>query len=236
MIKLIKVLPDLRGLILVVIAVAWMAGILLESWLLWPYLALLIGAALALVCVVLLWRNSRGMLASLVMLCLLLGAWRYAAASPAGDPQAISAFTGPGKVVVRGTVADEPKLLDRSRLLQVTVSSISTNAGSSWQDAHGQIEVQIPGATIDNLYGPNYGDNVKLQGQLQPPFAQHSPEVLASMTFPHLTVIGSGGNPIIAALFQLRLKLASARLRELAKKSLESSCELRRNSNALPCN
>jgi hypothetical protein len=208
-IKLIKVLPDLRGLILVVIAVAWMAGILLESLLLLPSLALLIGAALALLWVILLWRNSRGMLVSLVMLWLLLGAWRYAAASPAGDPQAISAFISSSKVVVHGMVADEPKLLDRSRLLQVTVSSISTNAGSSWQDAHGQIEVQIPGAAIDNPYGPNHGDNVKLQGQLQPPFSPHSPEMQASMTFPLLTVVGFGGNPIISELFQLRLKLAS---------------------------
>ena len=209
MIKLIKVLPDLRGLFLVVIAVAWLAGILLESWLLLPSFAILIGAALALVGVILFWRTSMGMLVSLFMLCLLLGAWRYATASFAGDPQAISAFIGSGKVVVRGTVADEPKLLDRSRLLQVAVSSISTNAGSSWQDAHGQLEVQIAGATIDNPYGPNYGDNVELKGQLQPPFPSHSPEMLASMTFPQLAVVGFGGNPIIAALFQLRLKLAS---------------------------
>lgn len=207
--KLIKVLPDLRGLILVVITVAWMAGILLESWLLLPSLALLIGAALALVCVVLLWRNSRGMLISLVMLLLLLGAWRYTTASPAGDPQAISAFIGPGKVELRGEIADEPKLLERSSLLLIAVSSISTNAGSSWQDVHGQLEVQIPGASIDNPYGPNYGDNVEIQGKIQPPFAQHSPEVLASMIFPYLTVIGSGGNPIIAALYHLRLSLAS---------------------------
>ena len=209
MIKLIKVLPDLRGLILVVIAVAWMAGILLESWLPLPSFVLLIGAALALICVILLWRNSRGKLVSLAMLWLLLGAWRYTTSSFAGDPQALSAFIGLGKVVVRGTIADEPKLLDRSRLLQVAASSISTNAGSSWQDAHGQLEVQIAGATIDNPYGPNYGDNVELHGQLQPPFPSHSPEMLASMTFPQLTVVGFGGNPIIAALFQLRLKLAS---------------------------
>jgi hypothetical protein len=208
-IKHIKVLPDLRGLILVVIAVAWMAGILLESWLPLPSLALLIGAALALICVILLWRNSRGMLVSLVMLWLLLGAWRYTTTSLVGDPNAISAFISPGKVELRGVIADEPKLLERSSLLLIAVSSISTNAGSSWHEVHGQLEVQIPGAFIDNPYGPNYGDNVEIQGKIQPPFAQHSPEVLASMIFPHLTVIGSGGNPIIAALYHLRLSLAS---------------------------
>lgn len=212
MIKHLKVLQDLRGLILVVIAVAWMAGILLESWLLLPQYALLIGAALAaiaLACVILFWRESTWMLVSLAILWLLLGAWRYAIASPVDDPQAINTFIGAGKVELRGTVADDPKLLERSRLLLIAVSSTSFDGGSSWHDAHGQIEVQIPAAPIDNPYGPNYGDNVEIQGKVQPPFPHHSPEVLASMTFPRLTIVGSVGNPIIAAFFHLRLFLAS---------------------------
>ncbi|HEX9133438.1 MAG TPA: ComEC/Rec2 family competence protein, partial [Ktedonobacteraceae bacterium] len=207
--KHIKVQLDLRGFILVVAAVAWMAGILLDSWLLLPQYVLLIGAAMALVCVIFFWRDSRWVLVSLAMLWLLLGAWRYTIASPIGDPQVISAFTGAGKVDLRGTVADDPKLLERSRLLLVTVSSISVNSGSAGQNAHGQIEVQMPGTSIDNPYGPNYGDNVEIQGKVQPPFPHHSPEVLASLTFPRLTVVGSAGNPIIAALLHLRLVLAS---------------------------
>ena len=186
-----------------------MAGILLESWLPLPSLVLLIGAALALVCVILLWRNSWGMLISLVMLWLLLGAWRYGIASPVDDPQAISTFIGAGKVVLRGTVADDPKLLERSRLLLIAVSNTSVDGGSSWHDAHGQIEVQIPGASIDNPYGPNYGDAVEIQGKVQPPFPHHTPEVLASLTFPRLTIVGFAGNPVIAAFLHLRLFLAS---------------------------
>src|SRR3989442_1380378 len=162
--KLFKVQTDLRGFILIVVAVAWMSGILLDSWLPLPQYALLIGAAIALVCVIFFWRDSRWMLVSLAMLWLLLGAWRYAIASPIGDPQAINAFIGVGKVELRGTVADDPKLLNRSSLLLVAVSSISTNGGSSWQDAHGQIEVQTPGSSIDNPYGQSYGDNVEIQG------------------------------------------------------------------------
>jgi competence protein ComEC len=208
-IKRIKIQPDLRGLILIVVAVAWMTGILLDSWLLLPSRALLIGAAIALACVILFWRNSTWMLVSLVTLWLLLGAWRFAIASPASDPHAINAFIGAGKIELRGTVADEPKLLNRSSLLLVAVSSTSANTGLSWQDAHGQLEVQMPGTSIDNPYGPNYGDNVEIQGKVQPPFPHHSPEVFASMALPRLTVIGSGGNPIIAALFHLRLALAS---------------------------
>jgi predicted membrane metal-binding protein len=91
----------------------------------------------------------------------------------------------------------------------VTVNAISFNNGSTWQDAHGQIEVGILGSTLDNPYGPNYGDNVEVQGKLQPPYPHHSPEVLASMAFPRINTTGTTGNPIIAKLFQLRLKLAS---------------------------
>ena len=209
MINHLKVQQDLRGFILIVIAIAWLSGILLKSWLALPQLALLIGAAMALVCVILFWRDSRLMLVSLIILWLLLGAWRYAITSPVGDPQSISTFIGEGTVEIRGTIADDPKLLDRSRLLLVAVSTISINGGSSWQDAHGQIEVQIPGAPPDNPYGPNYGDNVEIQGKVQPPFPHHSPEVQASLTFPRLNIVGSAGNPVITALLHLRLALAS---------------------------
>jgi len=205
----LKVQQDLRGFILIVIAVAWLSGVLLESWLALPQLALLMGAAVALACVILFWRDSRLMLVSLAILWLLLGAWRYAITSPVGDPQSISTFIGAGKVEMRGMIADDPKLLDRSRLLLVAVSTASINGGSSWQDAHGQIEVQILGAPPDNPYGPNYGDNVEIQGKVQPPFPHHSPEVQASLTFPRLNIVGSAGNPIITALLHLRLAMAS---------------------------
>ena len=82
MLKRIEVQPDLRGYILIVIAVAGMSGILLDSWLLLSQYVLLIGAAIALACVISFWRESRWMIVSLAILWLLLGAWRYAIASP----------------------------------------------------------------------------------------------------------------------------------------------------------
>ncbi len=209
MIKHTKIQADLRSYILIVVTLAGMSGILLDSWLQLSQYVLLIGAAVALVCSILFWRDIRWRLVSLVILWLLLGAWRFANASPVGDPQSINSFIGASKLEIRGTIADDPKILERSRLLLVSVNSISINNGSSWQDAHGQTEVQMLGAPLDNLYGPNYGDNVEMQGKLQPPFPHHSPEVLASLSFPRLNVVGSSGNPIIIALLHLRLALAS---------------------------
>jgi competence protein ComEC len=201
--------PELRSFILIVVAVAGMSGILLDSWLLVSQYVLLIGVAIALVCLVLFWRESRLMLASLTILWFLLGAWRYSISTPVGDPRSINSFIGTSKMEIRGTVADDPKILDRSRLLLMEVNAISVNNGSSWQDAHGQVEVQMLEAPLDNPYGPNYGDSVEMQGKLQPPFPNHSPEVLASLSFPRLNVVGSAGNPIIATLLKLRVSLAS---------------------------
>ena len=202
-------LTELYGLELVVVIGAWLTGILLESWVSLPAFALLVGACAALLWLIPLWRDSQARLIMFIILWLLLGAWRFAIASPTGDSQAISAFIGTGKVEVRGTVADEPKLAGRSRLLLIGVSSISKNGGTTWQDAHGQLEAQTLGGEIENPYGPNYGDNVELQGKLQAPTPHSSPAIFASMAFPRINVNSSGGNPIIAALYHLRTILAT---------------------------
>jgi len=200
--------PDLRGLALVVMACAWLAGIVLDSLLLLPSFALLIGAGAAVVLVMLLWRDGQGRLIMLIILCLLLGAWNYARVSPHNDPHAISAFINTGQVTVLGSVVDEPALQGRSRVLLVEVSSESNNGGNSWQDAHGQIQVRTLGALIEDPYGANYGDNVELQGKLQAPEPHSPPGVFAAMLFPGITVDSTGGNPIIASFYHLRETLA----------------------------
>ena len=200
---------DLRGLGIVVVSGAWLAGILLSSWIALPPAGILIGATAALLALIPLWRDSVSRLVMLSMLCLLLGMWRYAIASPIGDAQAISSFIGNNSVQVQGAVSDEPKLQGKTRVLIVAVSSISTNNGTSWQDAHGQLEVQTLGGIIDDPYGANYGDNVSIQGKVQPPSPYTPAGVFATMTFPRISVQSSGGNPIIAALYSLREKLAS---------------------------
>lgn len=204
----LKAAPDLRGLILVVMTCAWLAGILLDTWLLLPSLALLIGAGIAFMLVAACWHHGQGQLATLILLSLLLGAWRYATVSPSNDPHAISAFIGASKLEVRGTVADEPELQESTRLLLIDVSGVSQDGGNSWQDADGQIEVQTPGTLIEDPYGANYGDSVELQGTLQPPQSYSAPGIFASMVFPAISVQSGGGNPVIAALYALRVKLA----------------------------
>jgi len=204
----IKAVPDLRGLILVVMTCAWLVGILVEAWLDLSSFALLVGAGIAFMLVIACWHHVQGRLVTLMLLCLLLGAWRYSTVSSSNDPHAISAFIGASKLEVRGTVADEPKLQRRIRLLLIDVSGVSKDGGNSWQDADGQMEAQAPDTLIDDPYGANYGDSVKLQGRLQAPQLYSAPGISASMVFPGITVQSKGGNPVIAALYALRVKLA----------------------------
>jgi len=159
---------DLRGLTLVLVATAWLAGILLDSFLLLPSLALLIAAGAAFVGMLLLRHDAQVRLVTLLIACLLLGAWRYTSGSPGDDPQAISHFIGLHSLTIRGSVSDEPKLQGRSRILLITVSSMQSGSSSALQDVHGQLEALTLGAGIETPYGPNYGDSVELQGTLQP--------------------------------------------------------------------
>src|SRR5579871_1232468 len=236
----IAVLPDLRGLLLVALVAAWLAGILLGSEAalsLWALL-LVAGACGSLAFCVrrvgLPGRQARWLaLGFLLLLCVALGAARLALASPVGDVSAVSAFIGRGPVVVRGEISAEPDLRNRSTLLEVDASSVSLDNGDTWQDVHGTIAVIM--LNTNSLYAPDYGDSVELTGLLGPvvggpiPAISPSPRAskalqpvdapagtFAAMSFPRLSILErGGGNPLLAWLFDLRQGLAQAISRSL---------------------
>ncbi|HEX6552244.1 MAG TPA: ComEC/Rec2 family competence protein [Ktedonobacteraceae bacterium] len=215
MIKSKSITPELRGLTLVIATVAWLAGILLAYWISLSSLLLLILATAALLCLIFFWSSVQARILMLITLGLLLGAWRYTVASPLGDVHAISASIGIGTLELQGNVSDEPKLEGKIRVLLVAVSAISKNGGASWQNAHGLVEVEALGSAVEDPYGANYGDNVELRGKLQAPLPNATPDIFASMIFPRIAVSGAGGNPVIAALYHLRITLAAVISRSL---------------------
>ncbi len=198
-----------RGMLLIIVAIAWIVGILCVSWLIVPAVLLLVGAGASLIGLIFTWHNQQGRIVCLCLLLMLLGAWRYTIASPAGDTHAISAFIGIKKLDVQGFIDAEPTFSGRSRILSISVSSVSTDNGASWQVANGEMQALLLDGTLASPYGPDYGDNVQLQGTLQPPMPHSSPEIWASMAFPIVSVTSSGGNPILVALFQLRVRFAT---------------------------
>src|SRR5438034_1435318 len=152
MIKSKSITPELRGLTLVIVTVAWLAGILLAHWIPLSSLLLLIVAIVALLCLVFFWSSVQARIFMLITLGLLLGAWRYTVALPLGDAQAISANIGIGTLELRGNVSDEPKLEGKIRVLLVVVNAISKNGGTSWQNAHGLIEVKVISNPVKDPY------------------------------------------------------------------------------------
>src|ERR1051326_6188894 len=135
---------EVRGFVLVLVALACLGGILLDAWALFSPIVLLAGSALCLLTALLCWRNPGIRFIALAACLLLLGAWRYALASPVGDPTAISAFIGTKKLELTGSVTDDPKLEAHSSLYVVSVNTISLDNGIIWRNAHGLIEVQVP--------------------------------------------------------------------------------------------
>src|SRR5450631_245346 len=143
---------DLHGLTLVAGVGAWSAGIFIDSLVLLPSFALLIGVAITLILIILLWHERQSRLIICMLLCLFLGAWRYSNTSLVNDPLALSSSIG-ASVMIRGTVSDEPKLYGKNHLLSISDTSISRDKGTTWQDAHGQLTVQAPGTEIEDPYG-----------------------------------------------------------------------------------
>jgi competence protein ComEC len=205
---------DLHGLLILLLASCWLTGTLLSSWILLPQTRTLvedgslIAAALSLGIAGIFWRKPRPRTIGLALLCLSLGMWRYMMVSPAGDTHAISRFIGSSKLEIQGELADEPALEANSTLLTVRVQSVSQDNGQTWQEVDGEISVQMPGSTFDDPYASRYGDTVQLTGKLSAPSGYVTPEILASMAFPSLTITGQNGNALLVALYQLRTNLA----------------------------
>jgi len=204
-----SLLDLLRGYTLVAVAVAWLAGILLNSMFSLPYLVLCVGVCLFGLLIIVFYQDRQMCFTMLLALCACLGALRYNVALPSNDPHSITTFIGHGSLEVRGTVADEPKVQVRTRLLLVDASTVSQDGGNSWKEVDGQLQVETLDTALEDPYGANYGDSIELQGKLQGPLPLSPPGVFASMQFPRVSVTDTGGNPVIAFLDHLRVTLAT---------------------------
>jgi competence protein ComEC len=200
---------SLRSLGLVAAVGAWITGIVLESYLSIPPLLLLGTAILVLIFAMLSWKHIVTRFVVILLLCIAAGAWRYTNVLPDSDPQSIVHAIGSSTVEIQGTVTDEPRLSARTRLLTVEVDQISFQQNSSWQPAHGIIEVQTMGTQLEDDYGANYGDMVTLQGKLTAPSIYSLHGTQAEMSFPRVEVNQNVGNPIIAFLYHLRARYAT---------------------------
>jgi competence protein ComEC len=213
--------PLFGGYALVAVALAWLAGIALRPvpplaalpfwiWLAVAALAVLLGVASRR------WGRDRCwplLVAAVLLAALALGGARAAWADPAADSSAISHLPLNAPLELRGTVAAEPDIRGGLRYLLVDVSQVSHDNGRTWQQATGRLEVSVYGP--DDWFAPAYGDTLTLNGSLTSPQGG-APNVQAEMRGARVTILSrDDGNPLLAALFGLRVRLAEAIQRTL---------------------
>jgi competence protein ComEC len=205
-------LSTARRLLLVILAIAWMAGILIDDLRHLPLQPCLLFSGLILLLLIIFWHNQLARWLLLVLLCMGLGASRCAKELPQYDPQSLLRFMDPNSPIsIRGTVSDEPKLQTHTRTLTISVNAVQNTGSTQWKNANGTIEVVVlyQGVSVEDRYGANYGDKVELHGKIQAPAPISPKNVIASMPFPRIHVSANGGNSIIAFINHLRNQLAT---------------------------
>lgn len=224
--------PPFGGYPLVALVIAWLAGIAAHYigplWRLPAPLWLAVAGGCAAL-TFLLWlvglRPTQGgwrgpgrramLLACMLGVLLALGAARATSADTTTAPDAIARLATGASIELQGIVAAEPDVRTTDRLLTVDVSVASRDGGHTWQPAAGRIEVTIYGP--DDWFAPAYGDTLALTGKLQPVTnGADGPGVTAHLAGARATILArGGGNPLLAWLAELRVRLAQAVQRAL---------------------
>ncbi len=189
------------------LSIAWLLGIAFGSVLGWPpdmlaWLAVLPAGGLVL------WRREpQARLISACGLVMVAGALRFSLAAPRFDEGAIAHYNGQRGVIVRGLVADEPDVRDRTINLRLRAQALQV--AGRWRDVAGDVLVQVGRYPS---YG--YGDVLEVQGNLETPpeFPDFSyraylaaRDIHTMLRLPHVQVLAEGqGNPVYAVLYTFK--------------------------------
>ena len=152
---------------LVLVGVAWAAGLSLAHYLLAPggggSVALLILAVAPLAATVMWWRDRSMRLSGICALALLAGALRYEAALPSWTDQAFVAhYNDGGWLSVEGVVQAYPDVRDTWTNLRLNAELIATSGQT--HPVHGIVLVRAPRFPE---YG--YGDRLRVSGVMETP-------------------------------------------------------------------
>jgi competence protein ComEC len=200
---------------LIILGLAWLAGITLARWLAppLPVLGLLAVPALA---AVLLYRRERGpRMAALCALALLAGAARLLWATPHFGPDDVAYYNDSGQVRLVGVVTGEPDVRDTYQNLRLRAESLTIDQdGAPTADARpveGLVLVRAP------RYPPRaYGERLAVSGELETPpiFEDFSYKdylarqgVYSMIRRPRVELIETGqGSPFWAALYAFKAR------------------------------
>lgn len=206
---------------LIVLAVAWLLGILAADLLAPPLWPLLAGAALAGGGALTAGRAPRLRMALLALCCALAGGARFEAAQIPQTERSVRRLNDGGEVTLVVTVAADPQRTAEGQRLVAEAERVVIEGRA--RAAEGLVLVKLP------LYPERrYGDRLLLTGALQTPREAARPgdfdyrsylarKAIFSLIEPERAqLLGSGGgNPALAALLELRARCQRILLREL---------------------
>ncbi|GAG53028.1 unnamed protein product, partial [marine sediment metagenome] len=147
---------------LILVAIAWIAGIVITHQLGLPasLLRALIAAGVA--GVVATWRLDRNRLAAALALAAVLGGWRYTLAQPPTDDGRLSYYNDLGSTSLRGFVSADPSF--RDRYTQLEISALEIERGDEWLPVRGKLVLKVP-----HYPEFEYGDSLRVTGLLETP-------------------------------------------------------------------
>jgi len=147
---------------LILMAIAWIAGIVLARQLALPpeLLGSLMVAGLA--GVVATWRMGTGRLAAALALVVTLGALRYALSQPMAHEGRLSHYNDQGTASVHGFVSAEPNV--RGRYTRLEVSATEIEHQGHWRPVEGRLVANVP-----HYPEFEYGDALLVSGRLETP-------------------------------------------------------------------
>lgn len=206
---------------LIILATAWLLGILAADLLGLPIAPLLVAAAVAGGAALLVGHPPVARLALLAVCCAALGAARYDAAQLSVTPRSARLLNDTGDVTLVGVVdADPQRTAEGQRLVLAAEGAL---VGGQMRPAEGLVLVTLP-----PYPERRYGDRLALSGPLKTPReAERTGDfdyraylarkgIFSLMEPEQVRQIGrGGGNPLLAALLGLRSRCQEVLLREL---------------------
>jgi competence protein ComEC len=207
--------------ILVLLAIAWISGIIATDVLAITSRPLLSAALAGLLLSAAAWRTRWMRLLGLVVLCAALGGLRYQAAQIPSTPHSVWLLIGQGDVTLQGMITADPKRTEEGQ--QVIVQTQFVLIQDEVRQVEGLVLVKLP-----PYPQYHYGQQVSVSGKLQQPRAAERPGefdyraylarkgIFTLMKEPLIQVLpGEGGNPWLKSLLAFRDDCKTILLREL---------------------
>ncbi len=197
---------------IIFVCLAWLAGLVLGSWLRMPPAAIALGLVPLPMIVVRRWRKQ-AVIASACLLVLLGGAVYAHPSLPSPGEALLQQYADRSAVEIKGLVSRAPDPGAESTRLYLAVREVRQD--DDWQPAAGACLLTVP-----RYPDYAYGDVLQVKGRLETPSANGAFDYRAylarqgvswTMYYPHVEVLDTGrGNQLLSAVYWVRGRLSAS--------------------------